>query len=123
MNDSKFDLEERTLLYARNVREFIKKLPKTLANKPDGVQLVNASGSVGANYIEANEAVSRVDFIYRAKVCRKEAKESTYWLNLVDLEGVVPLASERDALIKESTELVKIFSSIIKKTEQNTVRC
>jgi len=85
--------------------------------------LVNASGSVGANYIEANEAVSREDFIYRAKVCRKEAKESTYWLKLVDIEGAVLLASERDALINESTELVRIFSSIIKKTEQNTVKC
>ncbi|MBN2037217.1 MAG: four helix bundle protein [Chitinispirillaceae bacterium] len=123
MNGSTFDLEERTLRYAGMVRVFVKKIPKTPANKPDSIQLIRASGSVGANYIETNEAVSREDFIYRAKVCRKEAKESPYWLKLIDVDGAVSLASERDALINESTELVRIFSSIIKKTEQNNVKC
>jgi four helix bundle protein len=78
MNGHKFDLEDRTLAYARRVRAFVKKLPVTLSNKPDAVQLIRASGSVGANYIEANESVSKEDYIYRAKVCRKEVKESAY---------------------------------------------
>jgi len=59
-------------------------LPRTAANDEDGRQLVRASGSVGANYIEAKEAVSRKDFAFRIKVCRKESKESRYWLRLVD---------------------------------------
>jgi four helix bundle protein len=122
MNESKFDLEERVLRYAGRVREFVKKIPKTTANKPDSIQLIRASGSVGANYIEANEAVSRKDFIYRTKVSRKEAKESAYWLKLIDIDGAVLLASERDDLINESKELVRIFSSIIKKTEQTAVK-
>jgi four helix bundle protein len=117
MNSSKFDLEERTLTYARKVREFVKKLPKMPANKPDSIQLIRASGSVGANYIEANEAVSRVDFIYRAKVCRKESKESTYWLKLIDIDGADMLVPERDSLIIESTELVRIFSAMIRNSE------
>ena len=118
MEGHKFDLEDRTFAFARKVREFVKKLPKTLSNKPDAVQLIRASGSVGANFIEANDAVSREDFIYRAKVCRKETKESTYWLKLVDIDGMISLESERVSLINESVELVKIFGSIIRKSGQ-----
>ena len=62
----------------------MKKLPRTLANIEDSRQLVDSSGSVGANYIEANEALSKKDFVMRIKICRKEAKESRYWLRLID---------------------------------------
>ncbi len=79
-----YDLEERTLRFAKKVRLLVKKLPKTIVNIEDGKQLVKASGSVGANYIEANEALSKKDFIMRIKICRKEAKESRYWLRLID---------------------------------------
>jgi four helix bundle protein len=77
-NSKRYDLEDRTLQFAQRVRIFIKKLPKTLANIEDSRQLVNASGSVGANYIEANEALSKKDFLMRIKICWKEAKESRY---------------------------------------------
>jgi len=73
-NSKQYDLEERTFRFAQRVREFVKKLPKTLANIEDSVQLVKASGSVGANYIEANEAISTKDFAYLVKICRKESK-------------------------------------------------
>src|SRR5579871_3439139 len=79
-----YDLEERTFLFAKNVRKFVKILPKTLGNIEDSVQLINSSGSVGANYIEANEAISKRDFTHRIKICRKESKESRYWLRLID---------------------------------------
>lgn len=79
-----YDLEDRTFRFARSVREFLKKLPRNMANTEDGGQLVRASGSVGANYIEANESLSKKDFIVRIKICRKEAKESRYWLLLID---------------------------------------
>ena len=76
-----YDLEERTFDFAAKVRLFIKRLPRTLANLEDSKQLVRASGSVGANYIEANEALGKKDFLMRVRICRKEAKESVLvWL-------------------------------------------
>src|SRR3989344_768139 len=99
-----YDLEERTFVFARQVRAFVKRLPKNIANYEDGSQLIRASGSVGANYIEANEALSKKDFIMRAKICRKESKESRYWLRLVDTEDNDELERERMVLITEATE-------------------
>ncbi len=78
MEPKKYDLEERTLKYAIDCRLFLKKIPKTISNIEDGKQLVRASGSVGANYIEANESLSKKDFNYRIKICRKESKECSY---------------------------------------------
>ncbi len=66
-NSKPYDLEERTLEFAKNVRVFVKKLLKTLSNIEDIKQLVKASGSVGANYIEANEALGKKDFLLRIK--------------------------------------------------------
>ena len=71
-----YDLEERTFVFAQNVRVFAKRIAKTLASIEDIKQVIRASGSVGANYIEANESLSKKDFIMRIKICRKEAKES-----------------------------------------------
>jgi four helix bundle protein len=116
-NSKQYDLEERTLRFAQRVREFVKKLPKTLANIEDSKQLVNASGSVGANYIEANEALSKKDFAMRAKICRKEAKESRYWLRLVDTGGNRELEQERKSLENEASELTHIFGSIVTKSK------
>jgi len=78
-----YDLEERTFQFAKAVRLFIKTLPKTIANAEDGKQLIRASGSVGSNYREANESLSKKDFSMRIKISRKEAKESAYWLRLI----------------------------------------
>jgi four helix bundle protein len=75
-NSKQYDLEDRTLEFARNVRVLVKKLNKTLTNIEDGKQLVRSSGSVGANYIEANESLSKKDFMMRIKISRKEAKEA-----------------------------------------------
>jgi len=116
-NPKHYDLEERTLRFASRVRAFVKKLPKTLANIEDGRQLIRASGSVGANYIEANEALSKKDFLMRAKICRKEAKESRYWLRLIDTSGTGELEDERKVLEAEAGELTKIFGSIVTKSQ------
>ena len=116
-NSKQYDLEDRTLNFAKRVREFVKKLSKTIGNIEDGKQLIRSSGSVGANYIEANEALSKKDFIMRAKICRKEAKESRYWLNLVEVIGNDQLEKERNLLLQEATELPNIFGSIIRKSE------
>lgn len=111
---SKNDLEERTARFAREVRGFVRKVPKTIISLEDGKQVVRSSGSVGANYIEANESLSKKDFVMRAKICRKEAKETRYWLQMFE-DLPKELIGERDRLIQESTELLRIFSAIIAK--------
>jgi four helix bundle protein len=114
--DSKpYDLGERTLRFAKMVRNYVKNLPKTLGNIEDGKQLVRASGSVGANYIEAEEALSRKDFLLRIKVSRKEAKESRYWLELS--EPKEEQMTEKNNLINEATQLTKIFGSIVERSK------
>ena len=114
-NSKQYDLEDRTLEFARRVRSFVKKLSKTISNNEDTKQLVRASGSVGANYIEANEALSKKDFLMRIKICRKEAKESKYWLRLIDTNDNHELEDERKPLEKEATKLTHIFGSIVTK--------
>jgi len=112
-----YDLEERTFQFARNVRIWVKSLPKTVSNLEDSKQLIRASGSVGANYIETNESISKKDFNFRVKICRKEAKESTYWLRLI-LETNDNLSEIQTCnnLLQESIELKKILSAIVVKS-------
>ncbi len=108
------DLEERTFRFAQDVRSFVRKLPKGIINSADGTQLIRSSGSIGANYIEAQEALSKKDFGMRVKICRKEAKESRYWIALLtDLPDT--LEREHAKLLQEATELTKIFSAIVEK--------
>ena len=109
------DLGVRTAEFAERVRHWVRKIPRTLSTIEDAKQLLRSSGSVGANYIEANEAFSKKDRAHKMKICRKEAKESTYWLRL--LSGFVSgdLEKERLALCKESHELMLIFNAIINK--------
>jgi four helix bundle protein len=116
-NPKHYDLEERTYQFARDVRIFVRSLPKTISNIEDVHQVVRSSGSVGANYIEANEAISKKDFLLRIKICRKEAKESRLWLRLVFCNEKKELESERTRLIQEATELTSIFGAILRKSE------
>jgi four helix bundle protein len=115
MEDEKYDLEERTFQFAHRVREFVKRLPKTLSNYEDGKQVIRASGSTGANYIEANESLGNKDFLLHIKISRKESKESHYWLRLLDVGLKNDLEPERDALVKEAVELMRIFGAIYRK--------
>ncbi len=119
IKDSKkiYDLEERTFQFAKEVRLFVKTLPKTIANIEDGKQVIRASGSVGANYREANEALSRKDFMMRIKISRKEAKESSYWLRLINETNNLKNADDALYLIQEANELKKIFSAILEKSK------
>lgn len=110
-----YDLEDRTLSFAKDVRTFIKKIPKSLGNIEDSRQLVRSSGSVGANYIEANEALGKRDFKMRIRIARKEAKESRYWLRLLEIKDS-NLIKEKERLIDESSQLLKILSSVLVKS-------
>jgi len=114
-NSKKYDLEERTLSFAKRVIKFVNELPKTLTNIEIGKQLVRSAGSVGANYIEANESLSKKDFVMRIKICRKEAKESRYWLKLTNCNN--QFEKEQSNLIQESAELMKIFGAILEKSK------
>lgn len=115
-----YDLEERTFQFAKAVRLFIKKLPLTIANNEDSKQVVRSSGSIAANYIEANESLSKKDFEYRIKICRKESKETTLWLKLINETNELKNKSEAESLIKESLEIRRIFASIYSKTKGNS---
>lgn len=114
-NGKRYDLEDRTFQFAQDVRSFAKSLPRTVANLEDVKQLVRASGSVGANYIEANESLGQKDFVMKIKICRKEAKESRFFLRLLDLGGKDGV--ERERLVQETTELMNIFGAIYRKSQ------
>ncbi len=116
-NNKPYNLEERTFQFAKDVRLFVKELPKTIANIEDSKQLIRSSGSVGANYREANESLSKKDFLMRIKISRKEAKESSYWLRLISETNELKNIDDANRLIKEATELTKILSSIIDKSK------
>jgi four helix bundle protein len=95
----------------------VKKVPRTIANIEDARQFIRASGSIDANFIEANEAIGKKDFLMKVKTCRREAKESDYWLRLLDCDG--GLDSARAKLVAEARELMKIFGAIVRKSEEH----
>ena len=109
----RYDLEERTFKFALDVSRFCKKFPRTISNIEYIKQLIRSSGSVGANYIEANESLGRKDFFMRVKICRKESKESGYWLRLLIETNDDKFRVEGEGLLNESIQLKKIFSSMI----------
>src|SRR3989338_3642659 len=110
-----YDLEERTFLFAQDVRKLVKQLPKTTGNQEDGKQVVRSSGSIGANYIEAQEYIGTKDRVLRIKISRKEAKESRFWLRLIDISENADLDLERQRLTREANELMLIFGAIMRK--------
>jgi four helix bundle protein len=116
-NFKQYDLEDRTFNFAKSVALFVRQLPKITSNFEYAKQAIDASGSVGANYIEANEALSKKDFAMRIKICRKEAKESAYWLRLIIETNDEKCSQGGEKLLAEAIELEKIFSSILAKSE------
>jgi four helix bundle protein len=108
-----YNLEVRTEQFANSCRAFIRKIDKDLSNTEDCKQLARASGSTAANCIEANEGFSKKDRVFRFKICRKESKESRLFLRLTECRAEV--VKERELLVDEATQLVRIFSTIIGK--------
>jgi len=108
-----YDLEERTCLFATAVHDYARKIGFNPATARIVAQLMNAAGSVGANYIEANEALSKKDISCRIKIARKEAKETRYRLSVIEPAGEQD--DRRRELLQEATELLKILSSIVNK--------
>jgi four helix bundle protein len=111
-----YRLEERTEIFAKDILKFCKTIPSGIENNEIKSQLVRSAGSIGANYIEANEALGKKDFSFRIKICRKEAKETGYWLRL--LLTINPLQEYKiNELLQESRELMSIFGAVLKKIE------
>jgi len=110
-----FDLEPRTEKFSKNVRAFVRSLPRSISNREDVKQLVRCSGSVAANYMEANDALGKKDFQMKVRLARREAKESRLFLRLVWTNDDPSLENTRLSLTKEASELVKISSSILSK--------
>jgi four helix bundle protein len=112
----KRDLEERKLQFASDILGFLEKIPKTIPNNEIAKQLARSAGSIGANYIEANEALGKKDFLLRLRICRKEAKETVYWLKLLRVKGDLIIDMHKN-LLQEATELTKIFGLIVTKLQ------
>ncbi|MBU1167151.1 four helix bundle protein [Patescibacteria group bacterium] len=111
---SPFDLSQRTLEFGKRIIKLAKSLPNDSVNRNLVSQIVRSGTSVGANYCEADESDTKKDFKYRIMICRKEAKETNYWLNLI-IEANPGLNNRIQSLLNESRELVKIFASISRK--------
>lgn len=112
----KFDLEDRTLDFAKRVVRMCKELPTNTVNDKLIDQVIRSAGSVGANYREANDALGTKDFLMRLKISRKEAKETHFWLELI-IEANPSLKKRIESLFQESLELKKILSAIITKLQ------
>jgi len=112
----KFDLEDRTLDFAKRVVRMCKELPTNTVNDKLIDQVIRSAGSVGANYREANDALGTKDFLMRLKISRKEAKETHFWLELI-IEANPDLKKRIESLFQESLELKKILSAIITKLQ------
>jgi len=111
------DLQERATVFAQDVRTLIMKLPRSLIVFEDAKQLIRSSGSVAANYIEANDCLGEKDRLFRFRIARKEAKESAYWLQLI--LGYIDIKHHNECarLRNEAVEIKLILSSIIKTIE------
>lgn len=112
-----FDLEERTARFAEAVVDFAKRIPHSPVNNRLIDQLVGAGTSVGANYCEADDAVSKKEFIVNINRCRKEARETKFFLRII-ARAEPGLKAEARLLWQEAKELNLIFSSIVRKARK-----
>ena len=112
------ELEKRTKAFALRIIRFVAALPKNKVSDVTGYQLLKAGTSIGANYREANRAESRNDFIHKIAIVEKEAAETQYWLELCH-EADIGDKQERRWLLRESSELLALFTRIGQTAKQN----
>jgi len=117
----RFDLEERTARFAEAIIRFAKQIPLSAVNKPLIDQLVRAGTSIGANYCEADDAETKPDFRHKIGLCRKEARETKYWLRLV-ARAEPQLAEPARQLWREAKELHLFFAAIYCGRKRNQIR-
>lgn len=118
MTNTKYDLEERTAKFAENIIKIMKKISSDTVNKPIISQLIRSSTSVGANYCEADDAESRLDFKHKIGICKKEARETKHWLRMLATSNP-EIKEELKPLWQEAKELNLIFNAITNTTKRN----
>jgi four helix bundle protein len=111
-----FDLEERTATFGENVIRFVKTMPRNPVNDPLITQLTRAATSIGANYCEADDGVSKRDFRNKIGYCRKESREAKHWLRMIASANEEHKDQAR-VLWQEAKELNLIFSRIFRSCE------
>jgi four helix bundle protein len=115
---TKYDLSERTSTFGKNVIVFARKFKIDTINRSLLIQIIRSATSIGANYMEADCAESKKDFRHKIGICKKESKETGYWLHMLSISNPEKTAECR-TLWKESHEFTLIFSSIIKNCNLN----
>lgn len=118
--EKKYDLEERTEKFSLRVRDFCLLVKKDVINLEYIKQVVRSAGSIGANYIEANDNLGVNDLKMRIRICRKESKETRYWLKHILTYENDSLEQEKILLQKEADELMLIFAAILRKLEKGS---
>lgn len=118
MSTTGYDLEERTAVFAEAVIEFCLGLPQGPVANPIVAQMVRAATSIGANYCEADDAESKKDFRHKIAICRKEARETKYWLRMIAKAVPAQKAGAR-ILWTEAKSLHLIFCKVIRTTDQH----
>ena len=114
----KFDLEERLINFAVRIIRTAESLPKTVAGKHIGGQIIRSGTSPAANYGEAQGAESRADFIHKIKICLKELRETRIWLLMIVRADLIKPASKLEPLMDENNERISIFVTSIKTAKQ-----
>jgi len=109
-------ISDQTQAFAKDVRTFIAKTPRTIASLSDCRNLIRSSGDIGSNYIKANAAQSTRSFVTQMRICRRDARQSQFWLRLLDAKLEINSETMRKKLLNEAYELDRIFSTIIAKT-------
>jgi len=120
-NDNKtvrYDLSERTACFGEQSLQFLKKIKRNPINDPMLTQLAKAATSVGANYCEAEDAVSKKDFRHRISICRKEAKEAMHWFRMLGSSNQ-EVKEEARVLWREAKELNLIFAKIFRSCKED----
>ena len=116
---TKYDLEERTAIFGENIISFAGTIPKNAITLPLISQIVRSGTSVGANYCEADNAISKRDFVNKIGICKKEPRETSHWLRMIAKASEALKNDLWQQLVKESRELNLIFASIIIKCKTN----
>lgn len=115
----KVDLPERTVKFSEDLISLIRKLSKDTVNDVIAKQLLRSGTSIGANYAEANCAESRKDFEHKIGICKKEANETKYWLQVL-IKADPKATTEARVLWREAHELYLIFVTVIKSSRRNS---
>lgn len=119
--DTKYDLEERTARFGKEIIRFCQGIPRGPVTDPLIIQLVKAGTSIGANYCEADDAESRQDFKHKIGICKKEARETKHWLRMI-VAAIPQLREEARRLWTEGKELNLIFNAIVRSSNKTRQR-